>query len=701
MADSAALQFEFDARFDKLFKVMSTLEAKVVSDLKKMDGTFQRANKKVVDTLNESGTAFSKFTRLTGAQRFVLQSTTAQFGDLAVQIAGGTSPMRAMSQQLPQLFGGFSALGGALGIVGPLLGTVAAIGLPLASFFIGMSAGSQDAASKAETLADKTKLLKDATDSYLSAAKESKATIAELRVEYADLADEVKRGLDIQTELTRKAQERAQTLTAGGAASAVTGNLPGLLTPTAVDTAIKGYDALIQKREQLAAAYLDALVNPTSTDGGAALGIDLAKVDAAIAMLDSVKSRLEELAAQYGLTTEQTQRLTDAAAALNQADPGRAQVEAASQLQAVLIDIFGSAEAVDQKFSGVLATLQSIVVEGAKAAQQTDDAGILAGLYRDALDQASSVLDGMAGKYGPIIANIEAAAKAAWNLAQATAAAVPAGSVDDAGNPTQFGLGSAARRPPRKPVTNIDFGDKPAKSGGGGGGSTLNKQEAADLAKKKSLFEATRTAAEKYKIEQDEINRLFKSGKIDADLFDRAMAQLNEKYGAGAELMKGLEEAGRSAFVNLVTGAESFGDALSNLLAKLAEMAANAAFDILWNGKPPSGGSGSGGGGLSAILKSIFSFDGGGTTGAGARSGGLDGKGGFLAMLHPRETVIDHTKGQGSGGVVLNVNVIGATGNGEIRDMVNSGISTAMRGYDRKVLPGRFQAISRDARRRD
>jgi len=43
------------------------------------------------------------------------------------------------------------------------------------------------------------------------------------------------------------------------------------------------------------------------------------------------------------------------------------------------------------------------------------------------------------------------------------------------------------------------------------------------------------------------------------------------------------------------------------------------------------------------------SYDGGGYTGSGARSGGLDGKGGFLAVLHPRETVVDHTRGQGLG----------------------------------------------------
>ena len=40
----------------------------------------------------------------------------------------------------------------------------------------------------------------------------------------------------------------------------------------------------------------------------------------------------------------------------------------------------------------------------------------------------------------------------------------------------------------------------------------------------------------------------------------------------------------------------------------------------------------------------VPSFEGGGYTGSAPRSGGLDGKGGFMAMLHPRETVIDHTR---------------------------------------------------------
>ena len=47
------------------------------------------------------------------------------------------------------------------------------------------------------------------------------------------------------------------------------------------------------------------------------------------------------------------------------------------------------------------------------------------------------------------------------------------------------------------------------------------------------------------------------------------------------------------------------------------------------------------------------SFAGGGYTGDGARAGGLDGKGGYMAMIHPRETVVDHTKGGGGGGVTI------------------------------------------------
>lgn len=87
----------------------------------------------------------------------------------------------------------------------------------------------------------------------------------------------------------------------------------------------------------------------------------------------------------------------------------------------------------------------------------------------------------------------------------------------------------------------------------------------------------------------------------------------------------------------------------------------NSVFPGVFGGSAPI----SGGGGSSdvisdfipAIVSGLASADGGGYTGSGSRSGGLDGKGGFMALLHPQETVIDHTKGQGFGGkteIVIN-----------------------------------------------
>jgi len=69
------------------------------------------------------------------------------------------------------------------------------------------------------------------------------------------------------------------------------------------------------------------------------------------------------------------------------------------------------------------------------------------------------------------------------------------------------------------------------------------------------------------------------------------------------------------------------------------------------------------------------SFEGGGFTGHGSRSGGVDGKGGFPAILHPNETVIDHTKGGSVGGVVVNQVINISTG---VQDTVRSEIKNLM-----------------------
>ena len=77
------------------------------------------------------------------------------------------------------------------------------------------------------------------------------------------------------------------------------------------------------------------------------------------------------------------------------------------------------------------------------------------------------------------------------------------------------------------------------------------------------------------------------------------------------------------------------------------------------------------------------SFSGGGYTGDGVRAGGLDGQGGRLAMIHPQETVIDHTKGQSMGATVnFNISTVDAAGFDQLlasrKGLITSIINNAM-----------------------
>ncbi len=124
------------------------------------------------------------------------------------------------------------------------------------------------------------------------------------------------------------------------------------------------------------------------------------------------------------------------------------------------------------------------------------------------------------------------------------------------------------------------------------------------------------------------------------------------------DMGKSISSTLSSSMKGLIRGTKSFKDVMLNvlntILDKMLDMMLNPIFDAI-GGKIA--------GGLGGILSKIIpSFDGGGSTRPGVRTGGLDGKGGKLAMLHPNETVVDHAKGQSvSSGTTVTLNVYGVT----------------------------------------
>jgi len=124
------------------------------------------------------------------------------------------------------------------------------------------------------------------------------------------------------------------------------------------------------------------------------------------------------------------------------------------------------------------------------------------------------------------------------------------------------------------------------------------------------------------------------------------------------------------AFTDAVTGAKNFGEAMKGLAKSVVDSLikmlvqyyiTKPLFDAISGGISGafSGGTaGASGGGTGNFAGN---FNGGGFTGYGARAGGVDGKGGFPAILHPNESVIDHTRGQGAG-VVVNQTINVTTG---------------------------------------
>lgn len=177
-----------------------------------------------------------------------------------------------------------------------------------------------------------------------------------------------------------------------------------------------------------------------------------------------------------------------------------------------------------------------------------------------------------------------------------------------------------------------------------------------------------------------------------ADYIDSAndlAGQTNDLIG---NTLSGLEDA----FVDFaVTGKTSFKDLADSIIADIIRIGTRL---LISEALGMAGAGGKGGTKTNGLLSSAagllssigggagsytgaFRFEGGGWTGPGERAGGVDGRGGFFAMLHPNETVVDHTRSGGtwqqSGGSPVNIGSIVLPGVSNKREAREAGAVVA------------------------
>lgn len=172
MVDVAKLSFEADTR--DLIKADKSLEAlekqskrteNATDQLSKSFDNMGAASARSSASSNKMGSSLrGSFSPRTQSQ---IQNASFQLQDIAVQLEMGTDASRVMAQQLPQLLGGFGALGAVLGVV-------AGVGIPLAAMFL----DNGEAAGKS----------KEDIEDYKDALEGLKSVSKDLAVEQAKLA---------------------------------------------------------------------------------------------------------------------------------------------------------------------------------------------------------------------------------------------------------------------------------------------------------------------------------------------------------------------------------------------------------------------------------------------------------------------------------------------------------------------------------
>lgn len=175
-----------------------------------------------------------------------------------------------------------------------------------------------------------------------------------------------------------------------------------------------------------------------------------------------------------------------------------------------------------------------------------------------------------------------------------------------------------------------------------------------DAERKKLLAEVTPLVEEQTKAMaalRDQVEANNASWKYGATVamtgyLEEATNTAKQTEGLFTAAFKGMEDQMAKFFRTGLTDMDAFKNAMLDMLAQIAAKKAMAGLIGMFGG----GGYGD----TAGVAAGVPRYEGGGFTGYGSRAGGVDGKGGFYAIMHPNETVIDHAQGK-SGARSVNV----------------------------------------------
>jgi tape measure domain-containing protein len=164
------------------------------------------------------------------------------------------------------------------------------------------------------------------------------------------------------------------------------------------------------------------------------------------------------------------------------------------------------------------------------------------------------------------------------------------------------------------------------------------------------FFMATRTQAERLELDLNKLFELAGTGVFEKLGYDVEQIAERRRMAAeeGSNAWEGAIDTLRSAFHELINGNIEDWD---RFILNIATSLSTNWFDGFFQNFSDNLNLNNTNGFWSNIISAFAgSFEGGGFTGAGGRTGGIDGRGGFPAILHPNETVVDHVKGGMAGG---------------------------------------------------